>query len=289
MAVAVVARTRSGARIRLVHLLIVLLVGLAVGIGAILIVRTVTQPRRTTPVFDPPVLAGQQLWGACAGGFYARLDDTIVLTSTGHCTTEGTVAYDSDGTTVRGVFGPAARDESCPHAGHTCASSDINYLVVAEDRIPWGHLNVVDLGTAGYRTIAPGTHALACADIAIGDLVEIDGRNTYRSGPVAQKGQNLHPEDGAYFPCMIAARIHAGVGDSGGAVLVRGIPAGVTSRSFGGWLGFTPLAEGLAQLGLDLCTMPDCGLEPPAQGADSTPSSSALNASSMNSDGASGS
>lgn len=62
---------------------------------------------------------------------------------------------------------------------------------------------------------------------------------------------------------MIAARIPVATGDSGGAVLVRGIPAGVTSRSFGGLLGFTPLAEGLAQLGLELCTTPDCDLLPP--------------------------
>jgi hypothetical protein len=165
---------------------------------------------------------------------------------------------------VRGVFGPAARDATCPHAGHRCASSDLNYLVVAEDRIPWGHLNVVDLGTAGYRIIPRDTRPLACADIAIGDLVEIDGRNTYRSGTVVEKGDNLHPDDGDYFPCMIAADIKVGVGDSGGAVLVRGIPAGVTSRSFGGSLGFTPLAEGLAQLGLDLCTTPDCDLSPTA-------------------------
>jgi hypothetical protein len=143
----------------------------------------------------------------------------------------------------------------------------MNYLVVATDRIPWGHLNEVDMGTAGYRNIPPGTRALACADIAIGDKVEIDGRNFYRSGPVAEKGENLHPEDGAYFPCMIAARIPAAVGDSGGAVLVRGIPAGVTSRTFGGWLGFTPLAEGLAQLELELCTTPDCGLVPPGAGS----------------------
>ena len=66
-------------------------------------------------MYDPPVLAGQQLWGACAGGFYARHGDTIVLTSTGHCTREGTVAYDPDGVTVRGVFGPAARDATCPY------------------------------------------------------------------------------------------------------------------------------------------------------------------------------
>ena len=256
------ATTDGRARIRPARVVIVVLVGLIVVIGILLVARP-QPPKRTTAVYDPPVLAGQQLWGACAGGFYARRGDTIVLTSTGHCTSEGTVAYDADGTTVRGVFGPAAMDATCPYAGHTCAASDINYLVVAADRVPWGHLDIVDLGSAGYRTIPPGTRPLTCADIAIGDLVEINGRDVYRSGPVAEKGDNLHPEDGAYFPCMIAARIPAAVGDSGGAVLVRGIPAGVTSRDFGGWLGFTPLAEGLAQLGLELCTSPDCGLTPP--------------------------
>ncbi len=244
------------------RLLLVVLVALLIGTGALAIGRAL-QPHRTTEVYDPPVLAGQQLWGACAGGFYARHGDTIVLTSTGHCTREGTVAYDPDGITVRGVFGPPARDATCPYPGHTCAASDLNYLVVAEDRIPWGHLNVVDLGTAGYRIVPPGTRPLACADIAIGDPVEIDGRNIYRSGTVVVKGDNLYPEDGAYFPCMIATRISAGVGDSGGAVLVRGIPAGVASRSFAGLLGFTPLAEGMVQLGLELCTEPDCGLVPP--------------------------
>ena len=214
-------------------------------------------------MYDPPVLAGQQLFGYCAGGFYARTGDTIVLTSTGHCTTEGTIAYDPDGTTVRGVFGPAAHDATCPYEGHKCAASDINYLVVAPERIPWGHLNVVDLGTGGHRVIEPGTRPLGCDDIAIGDPVEINGRNTYRSGTVAEKGRYLHAEDGDYFPCMVAAEMPVAPGDSGGAVLVRGIPAGVTSRSFGGLLGFTPLAEGLAQLGLELCTTPDCDLEPP--------------------------
>jgi hypothetical protein len=254
-------RTR---RFRRVHFLILLLVILAVVVGALSIERAIGRPQRTTAVYDPPVLAGQQLWGACAGGFYARLDETIVLTSTGHCTNEGTTAYDDDGITVRGVFGPAARDATCPYEGHTCASSDINYLVVAQDRIPWGHLNVVDFGTAGYRLIPPDTRPLGCDDISIGDLAEIDGRNTFRSGKVTEKGRYLHAEDGAFFPCMVGARIRVGVGDSGGAVLVRGIPAGVSSRSFGGWLGFTPLAEGLAQLGLELCTTPDCGLTAPA-------------------------
>ena len=250
--------TKTHPRVSVRRLLILILTGVLVVFGALWIVNALTQPRRTTPVYDPPVLAGQQLWGACAGGFYARRGETIVLTSTGHCTSEGTVAYDPDGVTVRGVFGPAAQDDSCPYPGHKCAASDINYLIVATDRIPWGHLNVVDMGTAGYRIIPPGTRPLGCEDIAIGDLVEIDGRNIYRSGPVAEKGEYLRAEDGDYFPCMIAARVRAQVGDSGGAVLVRGIPAGVTSRSFGGWLGFTPLAEGLAQLGLELCTTPDC-------------------------------
>ncbi|MGP1674065.1 MAG: hypothetical protein ACTS8Z_02480 [Candidatus Limnocylindrales bacterium] len=240
----------------------VLLAGVGLGIGAFAIVSVATTPRRDTPIYDPPVLAGQQLFGYCAGGFYARRGDTIVLTSTGHCTTEGAVAYDPDGTTVRGVFGPAARDATCPYDGHKCAASDINYLVVAPERIPWGHLNVVDLGTAGYRVIEAGTRPLACDDIAIGDPVEINGRDTYRRGTVAESGEYFHDADGDYFPCMVAARIEVAPGDSGGAVLVRGIPAGVTSRSFRGLLGFTPLAEGLAQLGLELCTTPDCDLEP---------------------------
>lgn len=224
-------------------------------------------PHRTTPVYDPPVLAGQQLYGSCAGGFYARRAETIVLTSTGHCATEGEVAYDPDGIGERGVFGPAARDASCPYAGHICASSDLNYLVVARDRIPWGHLNEVDMGTGGYREVVPGSRPLACADIGLGDQVEIDGRNIYRTGTVVEKGENLNSRDGSYFPCMVAATIQAATGDSGGAVLVRGIPAGVTSRSFGGFLGFTPLAEGMAQLGLELCTLPDCGLVPPSPGS----------------------
>jgi len=248
-----------------VRLVIVGLAGLLLGIAAFSVVSFVTTPRRTTPLYDPPVLAGQQIPGYCAGGFYTRHGDTIVLTTSPHCAGEGTVAYDPGRTTVQGVFGPTARATTCPYPGHTCAASDMNELVVAPDRIPWGHLNVVDLGTAGYRIIAPGTQPLACTDIAIGDPVEIDGRNDYRAGTVAEKGQNLFPanEDGSYFPCMIAAEIPTGSGDSGGAVLVRGIPAGVTSRSFGGNLGFTPLAEGLAELGLDLCTTPDCGLVPP--------------------------
>ena len=258
-------RSRARGRVRAIRLLIVALAGLLIGIGSFSIVSAVTTARRTTPLYDPPVLAGQQIPGYCSGGVYARHGVTIVLTTSPHCAGEGTIAYDPGRTTVQGVFGPTAQDASCPYPGHTCAASDMNYLVVAPDRIPWGHLNVIDLGTAGYRVIQRETKPLACADIAIGDPVEIDGRNVYRSGTVDEKGESLHPpaQDGSYFPCMVAAHVQVGGGDSGGVVLVRGIPAGVTSRNFGGWLGFTPLAEGLAELGLDLCTTPDCGLVPP--------------------------
>ena len=247
------------------RLLTALLAALLLAVAAYAIVTMVVQPRRTTPVYDPPVLAGQSLWGYCSGGFYARRGETIVLTSTGHCAAEGTVAYDPDGVGVRGVFGPAAADATCPHAGHVCASSDLNYLVVARERIPWGYLNVVDLGTGGYLVLAAGTRALACDDIAIGDPVEIDGRNIHRTGSVNEKGENLNPIDPVYFPCMILADVPVAPGDSGGAVLIRGTPAGVASRSFGGKLGFTPLAEGLAQLGLELCTTPVCDVPRPAQ------------------------
>lgn len=201
--------SRPRGRVRAIRLLIVALAGLLVGIGSFAIVSAVTTPRRTTPLYDPPVLAGQQIPGYCSGGVYARRGDTIVLTTSPHCAGEGWVAYDPGATTVQGVFGPTAQDASCPYPGHTCHASDMNYLVVAPDRIPWGHLNVIDLGTAGYRVIAPGTKPLACSDIAIGDLAEIDGKGVYRSGAVEEKGANLHPQaqDGSYFPCMIAAHI----------------------------------------------------------------------------------
>lgn len=255
-----VGSTGTPLAVRVRRLTIVGLLGILAAIAAYAIVGAITQPRRTTPVYDPPVLAGQHIWGACTGGFYARLGDTIVLTSAGHCAGEGTVATDPDGAGVRGIFGPPARPGTCSVPGRTCTGPDVNYLVVATDRIPWGHLNVVDLGTAGYRIIQPDTRPLACDDIAIGDPAEIDGRNIYRSGAVAEKSIGLDAGDGTVFPCMIAADIKVDVGDSGGAVLVRGIPAGVTLRSFGGYLGFTPLAERLVELGAALCTTPDCGL-----------------------------
>jgi hypothetical protein len=244
-----------------------LLVGAAVVIVVgLVLARNVVRVPGSMPSGDPPVLAGRQLWGSCAGGFYARRQEAIVLTSSAHCASEGTTAFEPDGRTVRGVFGPGALLEPCPHDRHTCRPSDINYLVVAPDRIPWGRLNLVDLSEGGMRVVEPGTTPLSCTDIKIGDRVEISGREIYRAGAVAEIGEYLHDPvaDGDYFPCIVAAAdVQVGTGDSGGAVLVRGVPAGVTSRSFGGLLGFTPLAEGLRALGLELCTTPDCGLTPP--------------------------
>ena len=251
-----------GIRLTTRRVAIGLWLGVVVALVALFVSGRFGYPR-TSPIYDPPVLAGQHLWGYCSAGFYARRGDTIVLTSTGHCTSEGTTATDPDGTGVRGVFGPAAHAATCDKPGKTCAASDLNYLVVAEDRVPWGHLNLVDMGAGGYREIQAGTAALRCEDVSVGDRVEINGRDIFRTGTVLEKGWNDYPQDGSYFPCMIAADIKASTGDSGGAVLVRGLPAGVTSRSFGGNLGFTPLAEGLEQLGLVLCTSPDCDLPRP--------------------------
>jgi hypothetical protein len=61
---------------------------------------------------------------------------------------------------------------------------------------------------------------------------------------------------------MLVADIKASFGDSGSAVLVNGLPAGTTAREISGYLAFTPLAEGLENLGLVLCTTPDCDLSP---------------------------
>ena len=221
--------------------------------------RDRAETARTTARFDPPVLAGQIVPNACSGGFYARHDATIVLTVCGHSVTPGATLRDGDGVAL-GVFGPLARLDDCP-AGRECAPSDFLALALVADRIPWGHLNVVDMGAGGYRTIAPGTRSLACEDIEVGDRVEVDGRERYRAGAVLEIGRYEFTTD-VIFPCMVATDIAVAVGDSGGAVLIDGLPAGVISRDLSGHLGFTPLAEGLDNLGLTLCTTPDCDLSP---------------------------
>ena len=249
-------------RKRLVRAVTLVLLGIVIGLSGFLAIgalRERDETARTTARFDPPVWAGQNVPGACSGGFYARRGDTIVLTIVAHCAEPGDTLRGAGGRTI-GVFGPRAELRDCP-PGRFCAPSDFLAMALAPDRIPWGRLNMVDLGAGGYRTFAPGTRPLACADIRVGDRVEMDGREHYRTGTIVSIGRYEHETD-TIFPCMAVADIPVVVGDSGGAVLVNGAPAGIISRQLGGRLGFTPLAEGLENLGLTLCTTPDCDLSP---------------------------
>jgi hypothetical protein len=90
----------------------------------------------------------------------------------------------------------------------------------------------------------------------------MDGRGLYRSGRIVAVEPYEFATD-TIFPCMALTDLNTAVGDSGAAMLVDGRPAGIAARAFDGKLGFTPLAEGLTDLGLTLCTEPDCGLTRP--------------------------
>jgi hypothetical protein len=256
------ARRRIRLRVVLVRTLIGLLVGIvvvSVGLWAAGAIRERAETTRTSDRFDPPIWAGQNVPLACSGGFYARRGDTIVLTIVAHCANPGDSLRDSGGALI-GIFGPRAQLADCP-AGRFCAPSDILAMDLAAAYIPWGHLNMVDMGAGGYRTFAPGTRPLACGDIRRGARVEIDGREHYRTGTVIDSVRYEHTTD-TIFPCLVVADIGVAVGDSGGAVLVDGAPAGIISRQLGEAVGFTPLAEGLDNLGLTLCTTADCDLSP---------------------------
>jgi hypothetical protein len=243
------------AAVRSTIVVLVLIIATSAGWFTYLRFRDSAQTDRTTARYDPPVWAGQNVPGACSGGFYARGATGIVLTIVAHCAEPGRTLTTAAGEVI-GTFGPRATLGDCP-AGRFCAPSDFLALELADAWIPWGHLDLVDLGAGGYRTLAPGTHALACGDIHVGDRVEVDGREHYRTGTVTAIAPYEFASD-TMFPCMAVADIEAVVGDSGGAVLVNGLPAGVVSREIGGRMGFTPLAEGLENLGLELCTTPDC-------------------------------
>ena len=217
---------------------------------------------RTTPRFDPPVLAGQNVPGPCSsGGFYARDRQTIVLTMAAHCAdaVPGGPLRDWDGGLV-GTFGQPAEFPDCP-TDRLCAPADMITLVPTPDRIPWGHLNLVDMGAGGYREILRGMRPLTCAAIHKGDPVEVNARDHFRTGTVIAIGPYEHETD-TIFPCMVVTDIGGGHGDSGSPFFINGLPAGTTSRLMGGYLAFTPLAEGLENLGLVLCTSPDCDVSP---------------------------
>ena len=251
------ARAR-GRRVLVALNVILLVILIAVVLWWVGVLRAAGDTARTTARFDPPVWAGQNVPWACSGGFYARRDETIVLTIVAHCAQPGATLRDKG--KFIGIFGPMAALAECP-SGRFCAPSDFLTLALAPDRIPWGHLNVVDMGAGGYRTFPPGTQPLACGDIAAGQRVETNAREHYRAGPVLVIVPYENATD-TMFPCMIVADIEVAIGDSGGAVLVDGKPAGIVSRAIGDRVGFTPLAEGLDNLGLTLCTTPDCDLSP---------------------------
>lgn len=241
-------------------LFVVLVVGLFAE-GA-MIATTARAYIRTTPVYDPPVLAGQVT--RCSGGFYAQHGNDIVITASAHCGTEGEIVTISDGSPL-GVIGPTAHYGPCA-AGRKCEGTDINYITLEPAEIPWGHLNEVDFGAGGYRVFAPDTKPLTCDQIKVGDKVELNGNLRFRDGTVLEKDAYDFAED-VYFPCLVITSIQAQIGDSGGAVLINGQPAGITARRIGsqGYLAFTPLPLGFEELGLTLCTTPDCGLTPPAK------------------------
>ncbi len=228
-----------------------------------------TQYRRTAPVYDPPVLAGQVVSPGCSGGVYARTEEgVLVITTTGHCSNTGDPKSMPDTGRFVGYASAPSNWDTCDLPGkNRCTASDMAYVPLVPEMIPWGHLNEIDLGAGGTRVIAPGTAALSCPGVRQGDRVEINGQGGYRQGGIIGQQANDFPEDGTYFPCITVTDIDVVSGDSGGAVLVNGVPAGVASRSYAGKLGFTPLAEGLAEMGLTMCDAPDCGLRPPAASA----------------------
>jgi len=245
--------------VRATTIVLAAIVLVLVGYWAAAAIEDRNETVRTTARFEPPVWAGQNFIVECAGGFYARDASTIVLVISAHCGNPGLTLRDAQGHMI-GVLGRRAELADCPE-GRFCAPSDILTLALAPNRIPWGHLNMVDMGAGGYRTIDAGTRPLACSDIALGDRYEIDGRGHYRSGSVIAIGPYEHETD-TMFPCMIFGGSTVATGDSGAAVLVRGLPAGIIARELEGAFGFTPLAEGLENLGLVLCTTPNCDLSP---------------------------
>src|SRR5690349_3022376 len=257
--------TSPARRIRARRVVFLLLVAVLLGV-LLVIANTFREYIRTSPIYDPPVLAGQVV--TCTAGFYAHRGPTVVLTISDHCYDRANPPRDAAGRLIGTYGADARRTAGCP-VGRTCAGSDIVELVLTPDHVPWGHLDQVDLGPGGYRTIAPDARPLSCADLRVGSAVEMDGRTLYRSGRIVAVQPYEFATD-VNFPCMALTDLDTAVGDSGAAMLADGQPAGIAAREFDGKLGFTPLAEGLTDLGLTLCTAPDCDLERPT-GASAAP------------------
>ena len=92
-----------------------------------------------------------------------------------------------------------------------------------------------------------------------GKVITLEDGN--KVGQIIGVGPYNNPPD-TIFTCMGVMDAEVVSGDSGGPVLVDGAPAGIVSRRMNGKIGFTPLEEGLENLGLTLCTTPDCDLTP---------------------------
>ena len=76
------AATRAARRRHVVIALALLAWAVALGAGGWFVLTAVRVRAETTRVaarFDPPVWAGQNVTGACSGGFYARGGQTIVI------------------------------------------------------------------------------------------------------------------------------------------------------------------------------------------------------------------
>ena len=109
---------------RLLRAFTVVVAVIVLATAAYLVIRDRAETARTTPRFDPPVWAGQNVPGRCAtGGFYARDQQAIILTIANHCADAipGKPLHDPDGR-LMGTFGPAAELPDCP-AGRFCAPS----------------------------------------------------------------------------------------------------------------------------------------------------------------------
>ena len=229
----------------------------------------------TSASYDPnvrPTGAGRpaNLGGVCSGEVPTpAMGSTIVLTTTALRRRGTGGPTPGNGPSGRGVSsGRAGPGATCPYPRTPRAATDLNYAVVAPGSpVLWGHLNGIGPGHGRLPDHPAGTRPLACRRHS-------DRRPRWRSTAAtsieaerSRKGENHHPEGRSYFPCMVAAAIQVGVGDSGGAVLVRGIPAGVTSRRLRRMARVHPVAEGMAELDSNSARRPTADSVPQPPGA----------------------
>src|SRR4051794_25849022 len=107
--------TASRSRLRARRIVFVVLVAVLLG-GLLAFVIALRGLVRTSPIYDPPVLAGQLV--TCTAGFYAHRGSTIVLTISDHCYDRANPPRDAAGRLI-GTYGADARRADCP-TGRTC-------------------------------------------------------------------------------------------------------------------------------------------------------------------------